>query len=412
MPPYHPEDLISRECTNHERHLGAMKPHPSDHQPTRVLLIVNSLLGAGAEVSLRALQQRLGEYGVETQLSTLTALGVGPEDTDVEVLADRYPGRREAVARTRAALRRHHPDLVHTTLFESDLVGRIAARLEGVPAVTSLVSTPYAPAAREAEPVSALKLRGAQLVDWLLARYATTGFHAISQAVADAAKRDLRVAPERIGIIPRGRDAALLGERTAERRAKARAGLGIDAQVPLLLAVGREEPQKNHATLVEAFARLRTRRPDSVLAIAGRPGRATPSIDAAAHRSALSPDALRRLGARSDVSDLLTGADVFAFPSLWEGLGGSAIEAMALHTPIVAGDVPALRELLADGDCGVLADPKDSIALADALEYTLAEARAASLRAARARQRFEAHYTLEASAKGMAAFYRNVLQRV
>lgn len=374
--------------------------------PVRVLLLVNSLLGAGAETSLRALQAPLREHGVDTRMATLTRLGV--DESDVDALSGQRSGRREAVRLVRDALRRHRPDLVHTTLFESDLVGRIAARLEGVPAVTSLVSTPYAPAARDGEPVWAPKLWAVQRIDRGLARRATTAFHAISETVATAAVRDLRVPRECITVVPRGRDPARLGEPTAERRSRARARLGVEPDVPLILAVGREEPQKNHTTLLEAVARLRTRVPDAVVAIAGRRGRASEQIEETAQRLGLRPPTLRRLGPRDDVADLLTAADVFAFPSRWEGLGGAAIEAMALRTPIVAGDVPALRELLAEGDAGLLADPVDPTAFAESLQHALDEPEATARRAERARKRFEENYTLDASAKGMAQFYRYV----
>jgi glycosyltransferase involved in cell wall biosynthesis len=384
----------------------AISREPPEGAGVRVLLLVNSLVSAGAELSLRALQTPLAERGIDTRLATLTAVGVGAGDRDIDVLGEAYPGRRRAVARARRAVRRHRPDLVHTTLFEADLVGRVAARLEHVPAVSSLVSTPYVAAARATEPVSPVKLRATQALDQLLARRATSAFHAISETVADAAVRGLRVPRDRITVVPRGRDAARLGEPTAARRETVRAALGIPRRVAFVVAVGREEPQKNHATLVEAVARLRARRDGVVLGIAGRRGRATPDIDAAVRGNGLPPEAVRRLGPRGDVPDLLSAADVFAFPSRWEGLGGAAIEAMALHTPIVAGDVPALRELLADGDAGLLADPADPAALAGALERTLAEPEETAQRAARAGKRFQVHYTLEASAAGMAAFYR------
>lgn len=376
--------------------------------PVRVLLLVNSLLGAGAETSLRALQAPLREHRIDTRMATLTRLGV--DGSDADALSDQRPGRREAVSLVRDALRRHRPDLVHTTLFESDLIGRIAARLEGVPAVTSLVSTPYAPAARDNEPVWAPKLWAVQRIDRGLARRATTAFHAISETVAAAAVRDLKVPRDRITVVPRGRDAAQLGEPTAERRSRARARLDVEPDIPLILAVGREEPQKNHITLLQAVARLRARVPNVVVAIAGRRGRASEQIDEAAHGLGMQPPTLLRLGPRDDVADLLVAADVFAFPSRWEGLGGAAIEAMALGTPIVAGDVPALRELLADGKAGLLADPDDPHVLAGALQRALDEPEAAAHRATIARERFQAHYTLKASAEGMAGFYRSVVE--
>lgn len=385
-----------------------MEARATSSSPVRVLLLVNSLLGAGAETSLRALQPPLAVHGIDARMATLTRLGVTSDDIDV--LSDQFPGRRVAIARVRAALRRHRPDLLHTTLFESDLVGRVAARLERVPVVTSLVSTPYVKAARVGEPVSAMKLRGVQLVDQTLARHATTAFHAISHTVAEAAVRDLRVPRERITVVARGRDAAQLGTRTPERRTKTRAALEVDPATALILTVGREEPQKNHRTLLEAFARLRARCPDAVLVVAGRRGRASAEIDSAARRHGLEPPALRRLGARDDVADLLAAADVFAFPSLWEGLGGAAIEAMALQTPIVAGDVPALRELLGTREAGLLVNPTNPEAFAEAIQEVLEAPDAASQRAHHARERFDMHYTLQRSAEGMAKFYRQVVE--
>lgn len=382
-----------------------------DRSGLRVLLLVNSLLGAGAETSLRALQSPLTTHGIDARIATLTALGVGLEDSeDIDVLGERYPGRRAAVARVRAALQRHQPHLLHTTLFESDLVGRVAARWERVPVVTSLVNTPYAEAARSDEPVSSIKLRTVQIVDRILARHATTAFHAISETVATAATRDLGIPREAITVVARGRDPEELGDRTDERRARGRAAMGVEADVPLILAVGREEPQKNHRTLMEAFGRLRRHCPRAVMVIAGRRGRASEQIDTTARRLGLGPSALLRLGPRDDVADLLVAADVFAFPSRWEGLGGAAIEAMALRTPVVAGDVPALRELLAGGEAGLLVDPLDPDSLAGALRRALEEREETAERVRYARQRFEAHYTLTASAEGMARFYRQVVE--
>jgi glycosyltransferase involved in cell wall biosynthesis len=59
---------------------------------------------------------------------------------------------------------------------------------------------------------------------------------------------------------------------------------------------------------------------------------------------------VRFLGTRMDVPELLCAADAFVFPSRWEGMSGAVLEAMALEAPIIASDIPSVRETVADGD--------------------------------------------------------------
>ena len=84
------------------------------------------------------------------------------------------------------------------------------------------------------------------------------------------------------------------------------------------------------------------------LVLVGAPARSTEAVKARIARSGLD-DRVQLLGHREDVGDLLVAADVFAFPSLYEGCGGTLIEAMALAVPIVASNIPPVREVTGDG---------------------------------------------------------------
>jgi glycosyltransferase involved in cell wall biosynthesis len=106
------------------------------------------------------------------------------------------------------------------------------------------------------------------------------------------------------------------------------------------------------------------------------------------------------LGHRSDVSDLLVAADVFVFPSLWEGLGGAVIEALALEVPIVASDLPALREVVIDGENGVLVNPGEVSDLAEAIQTILNAPSTAGLVSGN-RERFVAMFNIDARANEM-----------
>jgi glycosyltransferase involved in cell wall biosynthesis len=99
---------------------------------------------------------------------------------------------------------------------------------------------------------------------------------------------------------------------------------------------------------------------------------------------------------------------VFVVPSRWEGFGSVLLEAMALEAPIVASDLPAVREVVGD-DAALLVPPDRPDALAAAVTAVLADPDGAARRAARARERFLATFTIDRVADGMAGFYRRAL---
>lgn len=374
----------------------------------RVLHVINQLRGyGGAEVSLGELLRRTEGDGFHHGVVLLRALGNRTEAIErvgVEVIT---PPRKlnlvQGVLAVRSAIGSFRPDVVHATLFDAGCAGRLAARSCRVPAILSLVNTPYEPEARTASGAAAWKVWGVKRLDRALVG-STVRFHALSEAVAQSYMRSLHIPREKIEIIPRGKDEVALGRRSDARRSRARSSLGIKDTDVVLLAIGREEPQKGHVDLLEALAVLRPSLPDLRLVMAGRPGSASGATTEAARRLGLE-DIVTRLGPRPDVPDLLCAGDVFVFPSLFEGLGVSVLEAMAMEIPIVASDVPALRDLLDNGALAVLVPPSDPHALAEGIRSALAEG-TRSNRAIAARQRFEERYRLEPVAERMKSLWQ------
>jgi len=101
----------------------------------------------------------------------------------------------------------------------------------------------------------------------------------------------------------------------------------------------------------------------------------------------------------------LCAADIFAFPSRWEGMPGAILEAMALRTPIVASDLPPVREAVTDGRTARLVPADRPGELADAIVDSLAAPEDAAARAARAAADFDARFTIGRAVAGMLAFY-------
>jgi len=307
----------------------------------------------------------------------------------------------------RRLINQERPDLIHTTLFEANLIGGLAAARSGVPVLMSLVNTPYVAARLQDPHIHPLRLGAVRAVDAWMSRLLAWHFHAITEAVKNAAVRTLRISPARITVVERGRSALRLGARGEERRRQVRGQLGIPEDDQVLITVGRQEYQKGHRFLLQALALLQSSRPRLRLLLAGRSGYANEELIRL--NSALGlKDRVWFMGHREDVPDLLAAADLFVFPSLWEGLGGAVIEAMALGLPVVASDIPALREVVEAGYNAELVPAGSPHELARAISALLDDPERAQSFGARSRQIFEARFTLDRCTERMLDLYEKV----
>jgi glycosyltransferase involved in cell wall biosynthesis len=377
----------------------------------RILYVIDDLGAAGAERSLAAMAPHYFRRGMQLDVAYLTdypGVQAELEAAGSELLSLEGGGGRLGWARrARRLIASRRPDLVHTTLFEADLAGRTGASLAGVPVVSSLVNVAYGADHSAIPGHRRWKVRAAQLLDALTARRVVR-FHAITSHVAEVMAGRLGVPRDRIEVIPRGRDPERLGRRDPDRRARARAALGVADGTPLLLAVARHEHQKGLDLLLEALPRVLAGHPEARLAVAGRDGNQTTLLRATADRLRLD-GTVEFLGARQDVPDLLCAADVVVIPSRWEGLSNVLIEAMALEAPVVASDLPTLHEAVADGDTASLVPAGSPERLAAAITATLDDPAAAAARARRAHRRFVEHFTIDRVVDQMRAFYERAL---
>ena len=154
---------------------------------------------------------------------------------------------------------------------------------------------------------------------------------------------------------------------------------------PLVGNVARLAPQKDHRTLIEA-ARLV---PEAEFVIAGD-GELRAELERLAEGSNV-----RLLGARDDVPEVLASLDVFAFPSLFEGLCLAVIEAQAAGVPVVATPVGGIRETVVDGETGLVVPAGDPSALAAAIRRLLEDRPAAEAMAAEAKRRVRERFSVE-----------------
>jgi glycosyltransferase involved in cell wall biosynthesis len=228
----------------------------------------------------------------------------------------------------------------------------------------------------------------------------------ISEHTRQELLRLLGAAPERVSVTYCGVDAAFQPLDEADVRAfRARHNLPDR----FLLYLGTLEPRKNVPRLLEAYARLRRRGAAPPLVLAGARGWGRDDLDARVRALGLG-DAVRLLGyvPPPELPLCYNAADVFVYPSLYEGFGLPPLEALACGTPVVASNTSSLPETL--GDAALLVDPRDPAALADAVGTALADAplrarlRAAGLERTR-------RFTWRQMAEQTVAVYHGVGQR-
>src|SRR5262245_27428673 len=376
----------------------------------RVVSVIDGLGFGGAERSLAELLPGMTAAGIEPTVVCLRRRDGGVE---ADVLAGGYDVRflpADAPARVRMlrrVIQQVSPDLIHTTLVGSSLLGRVAAIRTRVPVLTSLVNQTYS-RERQGDPhVNAGALRLVRTVDAWTARHLTAHFHAITHAVKRWAVDDLHVHADRVTVVERGRDPRRLGEPTPERRAAGRAILGLGSDADVIISVGRQEFQKGHRFLIQAMPRVVQDHPSAVLLLAGREGAETQRLRSLVGSLRLE-GVVRFLGHRDDLADVLAASDLFAFPSLWEGLGGALIEAMALGVPIVASDIEPVREVVEGGRCAELVPARSPERLASAISGLLDDGDRAHRLGAQGREMFLQRFTLERSTERMVSLMRRV----
>lgn len=198
----------------------------------------------------------------------------------------------------------------------------------------------------------------------------------VSQAARTEVEQRLGVNPERLSVVHEAPAPifAPLGRRlVAERIAR----FGLSSEQKYLIYVGGISPHKNLVRLIQAFEQVRRDHPELMLILVGEADDDPFLSSTASVRQAIAstdaPQAVKFTGYVTDeeLVALYSGAVASVLPSLGEGYGLTAAESVACGTPVVASDLPALRELL--GAAGVFVDPLDPASIVDGLRSVVAD---------------------------------------
>jgi sugar transferase (PEP-CTERM/EpsH1 system associated) len=290
--------------------------------------------------------------------------------------------------------RRERPHIVHTHAWGTLLEGLIAARFAGVPIVVHGEH-------------GTLQLRRRQRVFQRYAWSRVDRVLSVSTRLAERMAHEIAFPPDRIQTIHNGVELSRFQARVTREDARRELGLPVDR--PIVGAVGRLVPVKDHASLLEAIALLAREglRPVAVIAGDG------PLRDATRQRaSALGIDAdVRLLGHRTDIATVLAALDVFALTSRSEGLNNTILEAMAAGLPVVATRVGGADEMVIDRVTGLLVPAESPEKIAGALRRLLTDAPMRSAMGRASRARAETDFDLSKTVLKYERMYTELAQR-
>jgi glycosyltransferase involved in cell wall biosynthesis len=374
--------------------------------PLRVHALISSLTWGGAEMLLSEFASGAPAAGIELSVGFLEDRDGNPAAArlrrrGVEPLLAQINGPRPLLNRTdhrtvRAQLEAVRPDIVHTHLGYADMLGGMAARRLGIPAVSTLHVMEWCTSVRNPSLYAKERLMS------LVRRHCAARVVAVSDAARHAFLATGWDSPERVVTIRNGIVAE--PQPGAGHALRERLGIGADELVVTMLTVLRAG--KGHDIAVAAVSALRERFPGLRLVITGDgPARA----DVERKASTLGSAAVVT-GHVDDVMGLLDATDVMLHPTLADAFPTALLEAMAAGVPIVATAVGGIPEIVEDGRTGLLvpAPPEEArvvAALAPLLESVTERRRLGEA----GRERFEREFTADAWAMRTRRLYESAL---
>jgi glycosyltransferase involved in cell wall biosynthesis len=363
-------------------------------KPLTVMQLVLTLSPGGTERLVVELVKRL-PTSFRTVVCCLDEPGAWGQElirTGATVLSlKRGAGFRPMLARRIASIAATYGvDVIHCHHYSPFVYGQLAARL--LPKLR-VVFTEHG---RLSDAGPSRKRR---IANQLLARLPASVYTVSEDLRSHLASEGF--APERVGVISNGIDVGRA--RSKELRARVRETLGLAADTFVVGTVGRLDPVKDLGVLVEGFGRFHATSPQSTLIVAGE-GTERERLTQLAARLGLS-EAVRFLGHREDVRDLLQAFDVYAGTSVFEGVSLTILEAMAAELPVIATAVGGTPEVVINDETGLLIPTRRPDTVADALRFLRDAPELAGEWGRAGRRRVLAHFTIDGMVQAYARIY-------
>ena len=330
-----------------------------------VLYFSNARVRGGAEEHILTLLRRLDRTRFAAHLVCTPAVatklrGDVPADVGVTPLTLCHPRQLRAAVRLARIIRARRVEVLHSHLFYASLFASPIGRLCRVPFI---VETPHISERWRQG------LKGHYVVDRTVGR-CVDRYVAVSEANGRYLTEEKRLPAQKVVVIHNGSDLGRFDPRRAAPPGL-RKSLGFAENDPIIVAVGRLEPQKGHAVLLDALAVVRRTLPAVRLVCVGEGGLRA-ALEAQVVALGLS-DAVRFVGQQTNIPDWFALGDVTVLPSLYEGLPLVAIESLACGRPMVATAVDGTPEVVVNEETGLTVPPNEPAPLAAALTRLLGD---------------------------------------
>jgi glycosyltransferase involved in cell wall biosynthesis len=290
-------------------------------------------------------------------------------------------------------LRRERIEVIHSHKYGSNIWAVVLGRLFGVPVVVAHEhSWSY-----EGRPLRKLLDR------WLIARGASA-FLTVSEEDRRRMIEIERIDPAEVTLLPNGIDSL-----PAADGARVRRELDIPADAPVLVSVAVLREEKQLHLLVRATAELVGDFPGLQMLVAGEGPQREP-LEALIEELGVG-HAVRLLGSRGDVPDLLAASDVAVLCSRFEGTPLSVLEYMDAGLPVVATRVGGLPHVIRHGEHGLLTEPNDAHSLAEGIRELLQDPERRRRMGAAGHERRRERYDFARSLRTLEGLYEDLLAR-
>ena len=377
-----------------------------NRKPCKVVFIITGLGSGGAENMLCRLLERIDRDSFECHLISLTTLGEkGERIRDLRISVDQLGMRRGIPGPLRflrlvRQLRRLRPDIVHTWLYHSDLIGGLAAWFARCPAlIWGIRSSDFVRADTSLRTRFVLSLC-TQVSGWLpdCVIYNSQKGGAYHMHLGYRARRSI--------VIPNGIDLGKFN-RDQGARESVRQELGISADALLVGLIARYDPLKNHEAFLKAAARIHEDMPQvHFLLVGANVELSNPTLRDLIKANGLA-DVCHLVGERSDIPRLTASLDLATLTSWSEGFPNVLVEAMACGVPCVSTDAGDAKVIL--GETGRIVPPGDPDALADQVRELLRlSADERRDLGTRARNRAQHNFEIATVVKHYEAAYREI----
>lgn len=377
----------------------------------KIIHILGDSKYGGAAKSIIRLAQLWGKAGWEAQILTTdpqfqaAAAAAGVRTVPVDCIWRDIRPLQDLIGLYRLwrFLRQGGFTVAHTHTTKAGFVGRLAARLAGVPVVIHTVHG-FAFHERSSPAKIAFYTVLETVAGWCCHRIITVSeFHrewAMQLGIAPASK--LKAIPNGIPDPPGGPSVSAI-----------RSTLGLGPDDIFLFTPGRVAEEKGLEELVEAMKMLRERGLGNVRLLFAGDGPLLPELRRRVEERGLQEN-VRFLGFREDISDLLRAADIVALPSWREGLSIALLESMCAGRPIIASTIGSNKEALGardgQGACGLFVNPGDAPGLAESIEKLVVHPALRDSLGARARGRWQLHYSSERTLAAHERTYQELLR--